>query len=214
MRKRIFFSLLVVCVMAILAAGCTTSENTDTAVTPTPQIVYVTVMVTPTPTPTHCYFNPYTSTCQDTPVTAKPGETAISTTTTTVTTDPILHRWIRQDLDGTTGYEFKFYSDGSVVYNYGNIKTTSGNIAIPSPILMGSGTWTKLSEGQYLIKILPVGVSGAPIVRQYNIVPVSGTLPVHLVSDYEQADVDNATKSGTIHSYSYDAFYPERAKID
>jgi hypothetical protein len=59
-----------------------------------------------------------------------------------------------------------------------------------------------------------VGVSGAPLVREYVMVAADATYPQHLVSDYEQASVDAAWKSGNIHDYPVDIFYLERGKID
>jgi hypothetical protein len=226
MGKISFFCLLIVCIVTLLAAGCTSSESSDAAATPTPRVIYVTVTVTPTPTPTHCYWDATKMACSDQPVTAAtPSTTAPATITQATMTsagpDPILHRWIRQyspaSGSSTKGYEFKFYSDGTVVYNEGTIQEVSSNLRIPSPEITGSGTWTKLSEDHYLVKVTPVNSSGAslvPIVRQYVRVAAYGTLPEHLVSDYEQADVDNATKNGLLHSYSEDVFYVDRVKTD
>jgi hypothetical protein len=56
MKKSIIFALLIVCIWALIVAGCTNMGSTSaptqapTAPTPTPQIVYVTVIVTPTET--------------------------------------------------------------------------------------------------------------------------------------------------------------------
>jgi hypothetical protein len=212
MKNSLIFVLLIVCVATIFAAGCTDSGSSDTSATPTPQIIYVTVTVTPTAT--HCYWDPQKMACSDQPLTAAP-TTIVATTATTAAPDPILHRWIRQYATGGTGYEFQFYPDGTVVYNQGIIVTTSGNLAIPSPLQSGSGTWTKLSDTEYLVKVSFAGTSGAPgIVRDYTLEPSYGTLPQHLVSSYEQADVDSATTSGTIHNYATDVFYLERAQTD
>ena len=212
MKNSLIFALLIVCIATIFAAGCTDSGSSDTSATPTPQIIYVTVTVTPTAT--HCYWDPQKMACSDQPLTAAP-TTIVATTATTAAPDPILHRWIRQYATGGTGYEFQFYPDGTVVYNQGIIVTTSGNLAIPSPLQSGSGTWTKLSDTEYLVKVSFAGTSGAPgIVRDYTLEPPYGTLPQHLVSSYEQADVDSATTSGTIHNYATDVFYLERAQTD
>jgi hypothetical protein len=212
MKNYVIFALLIVCVATIFAAGCTDSGSSNTSATPTPQIIYVTVTVTPTAT--HCYWDPEKMACSDQPLTAAP-TTIVATTATTAAPDPILHRWIRQYADGVTGYEFQFYPTGDVIYNQGNIVSTSGNLAIPVAPINGSGTWTKLSDTHYLVKVSFAGTSGAPsIVRDYTLVPQYGTLPEHLVSSYEQADVDNATTSGTIHNYATDVFYLERAQTD
>jgi hypothetical protein len=213
LKYAVVFIIMIMSV--ILMAGCIGMDS-PTAVTPTPQIIYVTVTVTPTPT--HCYWDISRMACSDNPVTAAPPPAAIPTTIvpTTVPTaasDPILHRWIRQNVSGG-GYEFRFYSDGTVVYKEGTIVSVSSNLKIPSPELTASGSWTKLSDGHYLVKINPVGSSGAPLVREYILVAESYALPEHLVSDFEQADVDAATKDGTLHSYADDVFYLERAKID
>jgi hypothetical protein len=58
MWKSIIFSLLVVCIMMILAAGCMSAGgSTEATPTPTPQIIYVTVTVTPTSTLTGWVYN-------------------------------------------------------------------------------------------------------------------------------------------------------------
>jgi hypothetical protein len=50
MRKGILVSLALVCILAVMMAGCTDAPPAPVP-TPTPQIIYVTVLVTPTPTP-------------------------------------------------------------------------------------------------------------------------------------------------------------------
>jgi hypothetical protein len=219
MQVRSAVILVVLFLGLILAAGCTGTDPAP-ADTPTPQVIYVTVTVTPATT-TQCYWDSTKMACADHPVTAAPATpsvatqaaTIVATTTFAADADLILHRWIRQNATGG-GYEFRFYSDGTVVYYEGKIVSVSSNLKIPAPDLTASGTWTKLSNGHYLVKINPVGVSGAPVVREYTIVPASALFPVHLLSDYEQADVDKATKDGTLHSYAEDVFYPELAKTD
>ncbi|HUH79152.1 MAG TPA: hypothetical protein VLY83_04570 [Methanoregula sp.] len=214
MKKIILFSLLVLSLSMILAAGCTDSDSTGAAATPTPRIIYVTVTVTPAPTSTHCYWDPATMACSDHPVTTAP-PTAAPAAPTTEAPDPILHRWIRQYPGGAGGYEFQFFPDGTVIYDQGNVVTVSRNLKIPAPVITGSGTWTKLSEDHYLVKVSFPGISGAPaIVRQYARVPQYGLLAEHLVSSFEQADVDGATANGTVHSYATDVFYLERAQTD
>jgi hypothetical protein len=206
---------IVLLIVVILVAGCTDTDSSS-GVTPAPSIVSTTMTVSPTPT--HCYWDSVKMACSDNPVIATTPVTAAPTTIATTPVpaagpDPILHRWIRQNASGG-GYEYRFYSDGTVVYKEGMIVSVSSNLKIPSPELTATGTWTKLSEGHYLVKINPVGVSGAPLVRDYSIVDKSALFPEHLLSDFEQADVDKATKDGTLHSYSEDVFYPELAKID
>jgi hypothetical protein len=205
--------LLVACAAVILAAGCTGSGSSATQATPTPEIIYVTVTVTPAPANTTCYWNPQTMSCSDQPYTTPP-TTIVTTTATTAAPDPILHRWIRQYGNGS-GYEFQFYPDGTVIYKLGPIVTVNSNLKIPSPSVSGSGTWTALGDMHYLVKISYAGNSGAPdIIRDYSIVPQYAMLPQHLVSSYEQADVDAATANGTLHSYSTDVFYLEQAPQD
>jgi hypothetical protein len=136
----------------------------------------------------------------------------------TPTIDPILHRWIRQFWNNGTkyGYEFRFFGDGTVSYKYGITTTSSGNIKILDPVLVASGTWTGLGDSKYVVKILPVGVSGAPIVREYTLVPAHQDplypgiiVKDHIESSYETDSIDKrTTRSEEIY------FFPERAKID
>lgn len=206
--------LLIACIVVILAAGCTGTGSSGTPATPTPQVIYVTVTVTPAPTAPNCYWNPQTMSCSSQPYTAPPTMVVV-TTATTAAPDPILHRWIRQNADGVTGYEFQFYPDGTVIYKAGNIVTVSGNVKIPSPTVSGSGTWSALGNAHYLVKVSYAGNSGAPdIIRDYTLDPQDATLPQHLISSDEQADVDAATTNGTIHSYATDVFYLEQAPQD
>jgi hypothetical protein len=210
--------LMLFLISLLWISGCT--ETAADSPTVTPQIIYVTVTVTPSPTPTHCYWDPVKMACSDKPVTAAP--TTVARVVTDAPTaaaagpDPILHRWIRRypASGGYAGYEFKFYPEGTVVYKEGTTEMVSSNVKIPTPTSQGSGTWTKLSEGHYLVKVNPVGVSGAPLVREYVIVAADATYPQHLVSDYEQSFVDATWKTGNIHDYPVDIFYLERGKID
>jgi hypothetical protein len=50
MRKGILVSLALICILAVMMAGCTDAPPAPVP-TPTPQIIYVTVLVTPTPAP-------------------------------------------------------------------------------------------------------------------------------------------------------------------
>jgi hypothetical protein len=152
--------------------------------------------------------------CSDQPYIA-PSSTTVATTATTVAPDPILHRWIRQYQGGGSGYEFQFYPDGTVIYKLGTIVTVNSNLKIPSPTVSGSGSWSKIGSTDYLVKVWYAGNSGAPdIIRDYSIVPQYAALPQHLVSSYEQADVDAATANGTVHSFATDVFYLEQAPQD
>ncbi|MGA2105521.1 MAG: hypothetical protein ABSG06_09045 [Methanoregula sp.] len=213
MKISLAIILICTCIAVIVSAGCTYSSSQATPSTPTPQIIYVTVTVTPSPTTTHCYWNPQTMSCGEQPFTAPP-TTVVATTATTAAPDPILHRWIRQYSNGT-GYEFQFYPDGTVIYKLGTIVTINSNLKIPSPTVSGSGTWTSLGNAQYLVKVYYTGNSGAPdIIRAYTLEPQYATLPVHLVSSFEQADVDAATANGTLHASATDIFYLEQAPQD
>jgi hypothetical protein len=206
--------LLVACAAAILVAGCTGTGSSGLQPTPTPEVIYVTVTVTPTPTATHCYWNPQTMSCSDQPYTPPP-TTVTATATTTAAPDPILHRWIRQYPGGGSGYEFQFYPDGTVIYKLGTIVTVNSNLKMPSPNISGSGSWSKIGSTDYLVKVWYTGNSGAPdIIRDYSLVPQYSALPQHLVSSYEQADVDAATANGTFHSFATDVFYLEQAPQD
>lgn len=213
MKTGVVLILVLSCIAMILAAGCTDSGSSESGgITPTPEVIYITVTVTPTAT--HCYWNPQTMSCGDQPYTTAP-TTAAVTTVATSAPDPILHRWIRQYAGGGSGYEFQFYPDGTVVYKRGPIITVNNNLKIPSPTTSGSGSWSKIGTTDYLVKIWYTGNGGSPdLIRDYSIVPQYATIPQHLVSSYEQADVDAATTNGTIHSFSTDVFYLEQAPQD
>jgi len=208
MKKWITIGILAILVIGmVLISGCTNTGSTIPVATATPQIVYVTVLVTPTPTTE--------------PV---PRETGLSTTftteiPTTIAPDPILHRWVRQyihKVNGTTiGYEFKFYSDGSVNYKEGTATMVSDNIMI-TPVIEASGTWAKVGENKYLVKILPTAVSGAQLLREYTLVPAHEEVGYpgivirdHIESSFETDAINKGESRGADEMY-----YPELAKID
>ena len=204
MQKHKGIIIILICFSFVFMAGCTsTSQN---------QVV--TTIQTPVPT---------VSPSLTTVTTVQTIVTLITTITTqtvipTPISDPILHRYIRQfDLNGVlTGYEFKFYSDGTVNYKYGTTTTVNDNIKILNPSIQASGTWTNLGDGKYLVKFLPSGMSGAQIVREYTLVPAHQDpsypgiiIKEHIESSYEtDAIVDKHARTDIIY------FYPELAKID
>ena len=146
--------------------------------------------------------------------------TAASSTTIS-TSDPILHRWVRQyPQSGSSlwvAYEYEiFILDGSVVYNYGTPKETMSNIQVVSQLEM-SGTWTKTGNTTYLIKVLPVRTAGgSPLIHEYTWVPAAKDpqygyiVPEHIVS---QDEIDQYTNLGR-DLLPDEMKYPERAKID
>lgn len=227
MYKGSYILFIFLCIMGIFIAGCTQSDD-NAPVTPaatiSPQVV-TTTAAAPAET-TQCYWDPQKMACSDHPVTAATTIPVVTSAAISVTTtagpDPILHRWVRQYPAASTGaisqgYEFNFYPEGTVVYKEGTITEVSSNLLIPSPDITGSGSWTKLSEDHYLVKVTPVNSTGTnlpPIVRQYVHVAAYGTIPEHLVSDYEQTYLDNATRNGLVHSYSDEVFYVDRVKTD
>jgi hypothetical protein len=196
MQNKFVLVLLVILLGMGCLAGCSSSAP---IATPTSQIVYITVLVTPTPQASRAATTP-----------------AIVMNNTTASTDPIIHRYIRQYSGLTTGYEFKFYPEGTVDYREGTIKEISGNFMIDTVSLEASGTWTNLGNMVYLVKILPTGQSGAQIIRQYTLVPAHEekdypgvVITEHIESSYET----NAINLGQQRSSNI-MYYPERVKID
>jgi len=203
MKLKTFLLLIILLVGVILMAGCTGTAPVP-SITPTPQIIYVTVMVTPAMT--------------SAPAAAT--TTAPVSVSTAAAPDPILHRFIRQYTDTSTGrmvgYEFKFYPDGTVNYREGLTNEVSGNIVIQTVIGEGSGTWSPLGSMTYLIKILSTAQSGAQVIRQYTLVMAHEnpkfpgvTIPEHIESSYE-TDQINLGQQPDPNSMEY----PELAKID
>lgn len=207
--------LILMCIAVIFVAGCTTSGNSATitpVTTPAPSATALTVA--PTPQATAIITTPV----------AVVATTLAAPTTGASTTDPILHRWIRQYGDPTayqsTGYEFKFYPDGTVDYRNGTTKEVSSNIIIDTtyPYIEESGTWTALSNMTYLVKVLPAGQSGAQFIRQYTLVPAHQdpdfpgvTIPAQIESSYETNQIGSNTNEPPNSDLMY---YPEQAKID
>jgi len=206
MRKGILISLLVVCIVVIIVAGCTGTGSgpapvATPAIKPTPTTVSTTVS---TPRPT-------TAAIITTMVT-------VITTTSAPAPEPILHRWVRQYQDnrgGIVGYEFKFYSEGSVNYKYGTATMVLSDIRI-APTIEMSGTWAKLAENKYLVKFLPGGVGSSGIIREYTLVLAHEeegypgiVIKDHIESSYE-TDAINKGRNKMVD----EMYYPERAKID
>ncbi len=211
MRKSFFF-LIVACIVTVLVTGCTSTSSNPATITTVTTPALVTTAVTIVPT------------SQVTPVPTL-STTAVTTVVTTAPpTDPILHRWIWQYGDPTaaqsTGYEFKFYPDGSVDYREGTTKQMSSNIVIDTtyPYSEETGTWTPVGNMTYLIKILPTGQTGAQIIRQYTLVPAHQdprfpgiTVPAQIVSSYE-TDLIGANMNEQPNADLM--YYPEQAEID
>jgi hypothetical protein len=210
MKKSTGTILLFICIAAILIAGCT-SQPAPAAVT--------TTAATPAPTTTAPVQTPVPiaeTTTQDPVVTSATPAIIVVVTTAYPTTDPILHRWVReifQTVNGVkVGYEFKFYPDGTVGYKYGPTEEVSSNLRILTPDA-SLGTWTKLEDNKYLVKV-PLG--DGSIMREYTLVPAHEnpgykgiTIPTHIESIYETDAI------GKAHVQSYgEMYYPEQAKID
>ena len=209
-KKGGLFLFSVVCIALILVMGCTSSGSNPAGTTPTSTTAAV-VITTITAAPVQTSNPVALVTTQATIITP--------ITTTAPTTDPILHRYVRVYIDKLNGqdvgYEFKFYPEGSVNYKYGTAKMVSDNIKIDSLSEM-SGTWTKLGDKKYLIKILPTGTSGAQIIREYTLVPEyidpkypGVTIREHIESSYETESINKGQAKRADEMY-----YPERAKID
>jgi hypothetical protein len=155
-----------------------------------------------------------------TPVVTSLSTTVTTAIPTTLAPDPILHRWIRQyrSTNGSiAAYEFTFFQGGIVQYRTGYPTMISSNIRIDQSLLEASGTWTKTGDNKHVIQILPTGVSGAPIVREYTLVPAHEAkeypgviIKDHLESNFEpQEAVNRNWQRG-----ENEMFYPELAKID
>jgi hypothetical protein len=201
MRKIILFSLTIITIAVLLAAGCTSSSGSSAAVPTT------TVPVTSAPVTTPILNAPTTA------VTTSP--TQNPTATATLEADPILHRWVREYPTFTAdmpwaAYDFAFLSDGSVVYTFGVPIKSGSNIRIVSQQKM-SGTWEKIGDNKYRVSI-PASSGGSQIFREYTRVPASidkdtgETINEHIVSPYESDSLPKAREKLTNEMY-----YPERA---
>lgn len=198
--------LTITCIALILVAGCTSSAPSTGTVT-TPMATAITAAATATPATTAAPSPLVTTALPVTPA------------TTAATADPILHRWVRivSGTDPLKGYEWKFYPDGTAAYNYGSTKMTSSNIVILMPVDMSaSGTWSKIGENKYLVKVLPTGETGAQIIREYTLVPSHEdpaypgiTIRGHIESSFETDQINK----GQARRYD-EMYYPEKAKID
>jgi hypothetical protein len=145
--------------------------------------------------------------------------TTVTTPAMTPAPDPIEHRYIRQYSDPQShqwvGYEFRFYPGGTLRYRDGLPKMESKNIIIDKVNHEGSGTWEAIGNNKYLVKYLPAGVSGAPLIVEYTLVPdhEEKDYPGMLIREHiESTDETNAIKAGEEHTGVM--YYPERAEID
>nr|WP_321351972.1 hypothetical protein [uncultured Methanoregula sp.] len=211
MQRSLVAALLLAaaCIAALFAAGCTSSSAPAvpsvpemTAVPPTTQVLQQTI-ATPVATA---------------PVTTSPVAIIVVTTTATAS-DPILHRWVRI-VRGTTpqsGYEYKFYPEGTVVYRAGPAKMVSGNILIQEPYTTDtSGTWSKIGDNRYLVKIYPAGLSGAQVVSEYTLVPdyVDPAYPGVTIRAHIESKAETDAINKGISRHTDEMYYPEQAKID
>jgi len=170
-NKIIFGCFFLVAIGLIFSAGCISLTNDEAILstptpiispiqTPTPQIVYVIVTVTQTPTPTPEVV---------TTISTTPLPSISPTIVPTEAPDPITHRWIHITnnatlIDGNLRYwgeELHFYSDGTVSYQYGIAKEISSNYAINDPTLYGTGTWSKIGDNEYIVKVLNPYLDGS-----------------------------------------------------
>ena len=218
MQRHTSILFMIICIAALLTAGCTGPTDSPAPVsTPVPAIITTTAPV-PVPTTAPPTAVPATTATVLT-IAATPVPTAV-VTTVQAAADPILHRYIRQSKDLATqqvsGYEFRFFSDGTLLYREGTTKEVSSNLMIKDVSLEASGTWTSLGNNKYLVKFLPTGVSGAQTVREYILVPAHEDKAYpgiifreHIESSYET----NAINPGQ-QKTADTMYYPERAKID
>jgi hypothetical protein len=201
MRKISLFSLTIITLAVLLAAGCTSSSGSSAAVPTT------TVPVTSAPVTAQITNAPTTA------VTISPTQTP--TATATPESDPILHRWVREYPTFTSdmpwaAYDFVFLSDGSVTYTFGVPVKSGSSFRIVSQLKM-SGTWQKIGDNKYRVSI-PASSGGSQIFREYTRVPASidkdtgETINEHIVSQYEIDSLPKARDKQTNEMY-----YPERA---
>ncbi|MDP3562956.1 MAG: hypothetical protein Q8R70_00545 [Methanoregula sp.] len=215
MKEKTGILLVLVCIAAIVCAGCTGSApagspaGTEAKVTALPVTMEI-----PTPLATTVpVLVQNTSVTPNTTVTAK----AIATIPAK-TADPILHRYIFKWPEAVKGiyygFEYKFYPDGSVIYKYGPLTEVSSVMTINPTSQMG-GTWTNLGENKYLVKVIPEGKNVQSYTREYTWVAeyedplYPGKInKEHIESDYER----NAIFPGWEKLDRM--YYPERAKTD
>jgi hypothetical protein len=201
MRKITLFSLTIITIAVLLAAGCTSSSGSSAAVPAT------TMPTTSAPVITQVLNAPTTA------VTTGPTQTP--TATATPESDPILHRWVREYPTFTSdmpwaAYDFVFLSGGSVIYTYGVPIKSGSNIRIVSQLKM-TGTWQKIGDNKYRVSI-PASSGGSQIFREYTRVPASidkdtgKTINEHIVSPYESDSLPKARDKQTNEMY-----YPDRA---
>jgi len=202
MRKITLFSLTIITIAVLLAAGCTSSSGSSAAGPTTTTMPTTSALVT-----TQVLIAPTTA------VTTSPTQTP--TATATPGSDPILHRWVREYPTFTSdmpwaAYDFVFLSDGSVTYTFGVPITSGSGFRIVSQQKM-SGTWQKIGDNKYRVSI-PGSAAGSQILREYTRVPASidkesrETINEHIVSQYEIDSLPKAREKLTNEMY-----YPERA---
>lgn len=197
------FSLAILAIAVLLAAGCTGSSGASTPVptTSAPAVSAPANMLTPgTPATT---------------ATASPAWTRLTTATTTPAPDPILHRWVREYPTFTTdmpwaAYDFVFLSGGSVTYTYGVPIKSGSNIRIVAQQKM-TGTWEKIGDDTYRV-VLPATSTSSQIYRVYTRVPASTdkdtgtTVNEHIESSYETGSLPTGRDK-----LANEMYYPERA---
>ena len=199
------FSLVLLAVAIVLAAGCTGSSGTSGGSTAVPTTT--TVPTTSAPVTTATLITPQT--------TATASFTQALTTTAAPVPDPILHRWVREYPTFTSdmpwaAYDFVFLSSGSVTYTYGVPVKSGSNIRIVSQLKM-SGTWEKIGDDKYRV-VIPATSGGSQIFREYTRVPASTdkdtgeTINEHIVSQYETDSLPTGRDK-----LANEMYYPERA---
>ena len=212
MRKsKGLFLISILCIAVILVTGCTSTGSNPAPLATPASTTAAPIVTTVAPVQTTPPISLVTTTAAN-----------IITTPTIVirTTDPIIHRWVRELItpvnNEKVGYEYKFYPGGSVNYRYGKTEMVSGNLRIITPITEASGTWVNLGENKYLIKVLQTGQGGAPYLREYTLVPVHEVkeypglvIPTHIESSYETDAIGKAHVP-----VSGEMLYPELAQID
>ena len=222
--KKINFFLIFICIIVILFSGCTSTPNNMPPGTP---VVPTTTMITVVPAPTIMPVPPVpngTPVIQAAAVITTPVP-AVNISSGVNTTDPILHRWIRVEGSPTsadsTGYQYKFFPEGTVDFISGNTRMVSGNIFIDltQPFVEYSGTWTYIGNATYLVKLLPNGLSGVTILREYTLVPAhidpsypGITIPAHIQSSYETQLIGYGSNRESPNEDLM--YYPEQASVD
>jgi len=208
MRGAADILLTLLCIGALLIAGCVGTGTSNMASVPTPTsnppVLSSTVAAIQT-----------TESIVSSITTSPP--TIPSTQTPSADNDPILHRYFKINTP-PSGYEITFYPNEVVNYRVGSFKMVSGDYTMDNVEWTASGTWTSLGNNKYMIQILPAGQTGAQVIREYTLIPAYSdpkfpglTIAEHIESSYESNALNKGEYVQKDQMYRY---YPQRAIND